>query len=434
MNSNSDRLRALIESNKIIKVGGAFDAMSAKLVENNGFDAIWAGSFSISAINAVPDASILTMTEFFEAASKMAYACNIPVIADCDTGYGGPDNVRHLVKKYENAGIAGISIEDKVFPKQNSLLENASHELLSEKDFVDKIIAAVESKQNKNFLIIARVEALISGMGMDEALKRASAYERAGADAILIHSKQKTPDEIFQFMELWNGKIPIVVVPTTYDTVKIDDLNLDSFDYNTPSARQGFYTSYTGSFNFTTGSNHFMFVPKYSENCVTINSTVFDGDTLIPVESASSWQIKKASDIEVGDKYLSSSMDKGTVGSVGAASNQDLVHFLITYPQGNPDMYYHRNVFCDGILTLVENKMYTVNSPAFGAATGSTSASNAEINSYVSTSIQQWELLNHNSVNGTLFNGSNYSGTVARYSENILNRIVSQFSSSVWEW
>ena len=224
MHSNSEKLRDIMQSKEIIKVGGAFDVMSAKLVENSGFDAIWAGSFSISAINAVPDASILTMTEFFDAASKMAYACNIPVIADCDTGYGGPENVRHLVKKYENAGIAGISIEDKVFPKQNSLLENASHELLSEKDFVDKIIAAIESKQNENFLIIARVEALISGMGMNEALKRASAYEKAGADAILIHSKQETPDEIFEFMELWNGKIPIVVVPTSYDTVKINEL------------------------------------------------------------------------------------------------------------------------------------------------------------------------------------------------------------------
>jgi len=224
VHSNSEKLRDIMQSKEIIKVGGAFDVMSAKLVENSGFDAIWAGSFSISAINAVPDASILTMTEFFDAASKMAYACNIPVIADCDTGYGGPENVRHLVKKYENAGIAGISIEDKVFPKQNSLLENASHELLSEKDFVDKIIAAIESKQNENFLIIARVEALISGMGMNEALKRASAYEKAGADAILIHSKQETPDEIFEFMELWNGKIPIVVVPTSYDTVKINEL------------------------------------------------------------------------------------------------------------------------------------------------------------------------------------------------------------------
>ena len=224
VSSNSAKLRQLMQDKAIIKVGGAFDAMSAKLVENSGFDAIWAGSFSISAINAVPDASILTMTEFFDAASKMVYACSIPVIADCDTGYGGPDNVRHLVKKYESAGIAGISIEDKVFPKQNSLLENASHQLLSEKDFVEKIVAAVESKQDKDFLIIARVEALISGMGMDEALKRASAYEKAGADAILIHSKQQTPDEIFQFMELWKGDIPIVVVPTTYDTVKIDEL------------------------------------------------------------------------------------------------------------------------------------------------------------------------------------------------------------------
>ena len=157
MKSNAQKLRDIIDSKEIIKVGGAFDAMSAKLVENSGFDAIWAGSFSISAINAVPDASILTMTEFFDAASKMVYACNIPVIADCDTGYGGPDNVRHLVKKYENAGIAGISIEDKVFPKQNSLLENASHDLLSEKDFVGKIIAATESKQNKNFMIMLLV-------------------------------------------------------------------------------------------------------------------------------------------------------------------------------------------------------------------------------------------------------------------------------------
>ena len=224
MNSNAQKLRELVDSKAIIKVGGAFDAMSAKLVESSGFDAIWAGSFSISAINAVPDASILTMTEFFDATSKMVYACNIPVIADCDTGYGGPDNIRHLVRKYENAGVAGISIEDKVFPKQNSLFENASHELLPEKDFVGKIIAAIESKQNKNFMVIARVEALISGMGMDEALKRASAYEKAGADAILIHSKQTTPDEIFQFTESWDGKIPIVVVPTTYDSVKIDEL------------------------------------------------------------------------------------------------------------------------------------------------------------------------------------------------------------------
>ena len=220
----SELLRKDLESKSILKVGGAFDAMSAKLVEFYGFDAVWAGSFAISATHAVPDASILTMTEFFDAASNMAETCKIPVIADCDTGYGGPSNVSHMVRKYENAGIAAICIEDKTFPKQNSLLENGQNDLISEKEFVAKIIAAKEAKQDKNFMIIARVEALISGTGMDEALKRATAYEKAGADAILIHSKKKTPEEIFKFADLWEGELPIVVVPTTYDTVKIDEL------------------------------------------------------------------------------------------------------------------------------------------------------------------------------------------------------------------
>ena len=140
---NSDILHELIESKSILKVGGAFDSMSAKLVEINDFDAIWAGSFAISAIHNVPDASILTMTEFFDAASNMAQSCEIPVIADCDTGYGDANNVRHLVKKYENAGIAGVCIEDKTFPKQNSFLKNGNQNLLSEKDFVAKIIACL---------------------------------------------------------------------------------------------------------------------------------------------------------------------------------------------------------------------------------------------------------------------------------------------------
>ena len=220
----SELLRKDLESKSILKVGGAFDAMSAKLVEFYGFDAVWAGSFAISATHAVPDASILTMTEFFDAAFNMAETCKIPVIADCDTGYGGPSNVSHMVRKYENAGIAAICIEDKTFPKQNSLLENGQNDLISEKEFVAKIIAAKEAKQDKNFMIIARIEALISGAGMDEALKRATAYEKAGADAILIHSKKKTPEEVFEFAELWKGNSPIVVIPTTYDSVSLDEL------------------------------------------------------------------------------------------------------------------------------------------------------------------------------------------------------------------
>ena len=226
---NADILHELIESKPILKVMGAFDSMSAKLVEINGFDAIWAGSFAISATHALPDASILTMTEFLNVSSNIVQSCKIPVIADCDTGYGGPSNVSHTVKKFELAGVAAICIEDKTFPKQNSLLKNGKQELISEKESVAKILAAKEAKSNKNFMIIARTEALIAELGMNEALQRATAYQNAGADAILIHSKKETPDEIFEFSESWKGKIPLVVVPTTYPTVGIDELIKNKF-------------------------------------------------------------------------------------------------------------------------------------------------------------------------------------------------------------
>ena len=217
-------LNSIIKEKKITRVAGAFDALSAKLVEINKFDAVWAGSFAISATHALPDASILTMTEFLNVASNMADACSIPIIADCDTGFGGPSNVSHMVKKYESAGVAAISIEDKIFPKQNSLLKDGKQELLSEKDFVAKIIAAKDAKSNENFMIIARIEALIAGLGVNEAIKRADAYEKAGADAILIHSKEKTPEKIFDFCDNWKGTIPIIAIPTSYPNVTLDEL------------------------------------------------------------------------------------------------------------------------------------------------------------------------------------------------------------------
>jgi phosphoenolpyruvate phosphomutase len=224
MSEGANILRTKLNEKPILKIAGAFDAMSAKLVELSNFDAVWAGSFAISATHALPDASILTMTEFLSTTSSMVDACSIPIIADCDTGFGGPSNVSHLVKKYESAGVAAISIEDKIFPKQNSLLENGNQELLSEKDFVAKIIAAKNAKNNNNFMVIARVEALIAGLGVEEARKRADAYEKAGADAILIHSKQNTPDEIFEFCDTWNGNIPIISIPTSYPNVSYKEL------------------------------------------------------------------------------------------------------------------------------------------------------------------------------------------------------------------
>jgi phosphoenolpyruvate phosphomutase len=222
--SSANILRQKMETMATIRVGGAFDAMSAKLVEMNSFDAVWAGSFAISATHALPDASIMTMTEFLHVTASMVDACNIPVIADCDTGFGGPSNVSHTVKKYESAGVAAICIEDKMFPKQNSLLEGGTQELLAEKEFVAKIIAAKEAKKDPKFMIIARTEALIAGLGMNEAIQRARAYEKAGADAILIHSKKNTPSEVFEFADKWGGDLPVVIVPTSYPSISLNDV------------------------------------------------------------------------------------------------------------------------------------------------------------------------------------------------------------------
>ncbi len=224
MSNSSKELRDNLRSKSILKIGGGFDALSAKLVELNNFDAIWASSFAISASHALPDASIMTMTEFLNVATSMVESCSLPIIADCDTGFGGPSNVSHLVRKYESAGVAAICIEDKIFPKKNSLLGDSKQELLPEKDFVAKIIAGKESKVDEDFMVIARTEALIANQGMNEAINRAKAYENAGADAILIHSKKNTPDEIFEFADKWNGNIPLVVVPTSYGSVTVNEL------------------------------------------------------------------------------------------------------------------------------------------------------------------------------------------------------------------
>ena len=221
---SNNNLMKKIQEKQFVKVCGAFDVMSAKLAEMNDFDAIWASGFGISSARALPDAGIITMTELLDAVTFMAEACSIPVIADCDTGYGGPNNVAHLVKKFENAGIAGICIEDKTFPKENSLFKDGKQEMISKKDFVAKLIAAKNAKKNPDFVIIGRTEALIADLGVEEALDRATAYEKAGADIIFVHSRKKNPDEIFEFYEKWKGKTPLMAVPTAFPTVALDEL------------------------------------------------------------------------------------------------------------------------------------------------------------------------------------------------------------------
>jgi len=219
INKKAKKLRRLMSEKEIIIGVGARDALDAKLIEKADFDFIWSSSLGVSASYAVPDASLISMKQYLEAARAMNEVVSIPIIADCDTGYGNVNNLIYAVKLFEEAGIAAISIEDKKFPKDNSLLAGGRQELSTIEEFMGKIRASKDSQKTKNFMVIARVEALIAGWGQEEAQKRAHRYVEAGADCILIHSKSKNPKEIIEFIRAWDKPIPLVLVPTTYPSL-----------------------------------------------------------------------------------------------------------------------------------------------------------------------------------------------------------------------
>ena len=223
MSSKAVALRTLLASTPIVRIVGAHNALGAKLIERNGFDGVWASGLEISTAHAVPDANILTMTENLAAAQMMNDATRLPIVCDCDTGYGNASNVMHMVKKYEMAGLAAVVIEDKRFPKVNSFVPGRQ-ELVSVEEFVGKIEAAKAAQRSTDFLVFTRLEALIAGWGLDEALRRAYAYAEAGSDGLVIHSKASTPDEVFAFAKRWKGSIPLVVIPTTYYGVTTKEL------------------------------------------------------------------------------------------------------------------------------------------------------------------------------------------------------------------
>jgi len=217
-------LRKLIERDGPVLIAGAHSGLSSRIVEEAGFDGIWASGFEISAAAAVPDANVLTMSENLEVARIIHNAATIPVVADCDTGYGNAVNAIRTVLDYEAAGIASICIEDNIFPKRCSFYSGVKRELVSVEEHAGKIRAAKEVQTDPDFVVIARTEALIAGWGMEEALERGEAYAEAGADLVLIHSKSKTPDEILEFCSRWSGRVPLVTVPTTYSTITATEL------------------------------------------------------------------------------------------------------------------------------------------------------------------------------------------------------------------
>ncbi len=223
MSKQAAQLRELFKRPGVIRLVGSHNALGAKLAEHAGFDGVWSSSFEISASYAVPDADILTMPEFLAAAQSMAGAVQIPVVADVDTGYGNAHNVIRMIEKFEAAGVAAVCMEDKLFPKMNSFIDGRQ-DLASVAEFVGKIMAAKNAQNSADFMVIARVEALIAGWGQEEALKRAHAYAQAGADAILIHDKSPSPEPIIHFINAWDFSAPLVVVPTTYYRITVQEL------------------------------------------------------------------------------------------------------------------------------------------------------------------------------------------------------------------
>lgn len=210
------QLKKLLISPTVEYIMEAHNGICAKIVENTGFKGIWGSGLSISAQLGVRDSNEASWTQVLEVVEFMSDATSIPILLDADTGYGNFNNARRLVRKLEARGIAGACMEDKLFPKTNSLHDNRQQPLAGVDEFALKIKACKDTQSDPDFCIVARVEAFIAGWGLDEALKRAEAYRNAGADAILIHSKKSDPSEIEAFMKVWKNQGPIVIVPTNY--------------------------------------------------------------------------------------------------------------------------------------------------------------------------------------------------------------------------
>ena len=221
MNGKGRILRDKMANSGLVHIMAAHSPLSARLAEEAGFDGIWASGFELSALYGLADVSLISMTQHLDMMRAMAEQMELPIVADIDTGFGNAINVIYAVQQYERAGASAVVIEDKSFPKVTSLVADGRQDLLRIEEFQGKIEAARSVRKDKDFVIVARTEALIAGLGQDEALKRAHAYEAAGADLILVHSKQKTPDEIEAFVKAWNGKAPIALVPTAYPQMTV---------------------------------------------------------------------------------------------------------------------------------------------------------------------------------------------------------------------
>jgi len=307
--SRSARLRQMLLSNELEFLMEAHNGISARIAAEAGFKGIWGSGLAISAQYGVRDNNEASWTQVVDTLEFMADASDLPILLDGDTGYGNFNNVRRLVRKLEQRGIAGVCIEDKVFPKTNSFIKGEAQPLADIDEFCGKIKAGKDSQLDEHFSIVARVEALIAGWGMDEALKRAEAYRQAGADAILIHSKLSRADEILEFAREWAGRGPLVIVPTKY--------------YSTPTEvfrKAGISTVIWANHQIRAATSAMQAVVK----------DIYENQTLVNVEDRVAtvneiFRLQNADEYsEAEERYLSSSRTAGSAVVLAASRGKGL--------------------------------------------------------------------------------------------------------------
>ena len=213
--SRGRRLHALLRAPELNFLMEAHDALSAAIVQRAGFEGLWASGLSIASSLGFRDANEASWTQVVDVVEHMADATAVPILVDGDSGFGNFNNARLAALKLFQRGAAGICIEDKGFPKMNSFVGDR-HPLADIAEFSGRLRAVKDTVPADDFVLVARIEALIAGHGHDEAIERAHAYRAAGADAILIHSRRSTADEILAFAREWDNRLPVIIVPTKY--------------------------------------------------------------------------------------------------------------------------------------------------------------------------------------------------------------------------
>lgn len=196
---------------------GAHDSLSAQIAQECGFPGVWVSGLGLSATSGLRDSNELSWTQVMERIELLADRVSVPGLVDLDTGYGDFNNVRLVMRKLQRIGVGGACIEDKLFPKTNSFI-GSDQELADPGEFCGRLKAAKDTVGDDVFLV-ARCEALVAGRPIAEAIDRCGLYTDCGVDAILVHSKKTSPDEILEFMSQWDGRARVAIVPTKYSRV-----------------------------------------------------------------------------------------------------------------------------------------------------------------------------------------------------------------------